>query len=150
MAVSVARCKIHSSIHPSRIITQSSLHQTLLSDERGPVVDGEESQTGNAVSNTDLIDGLRQAFFRDQLFGGQPKIRQPMLEPAVGEGKSRIVALEVPRQLGQECTRQPRILSREIGEHKHQIRGAVFDNLYHPRGPVLSNVSVATSLGNPR
>ena len=71
MPIAIARGKIHHAINVGRIGQQSRLDQTQAFHELFPVHGAQETKTGNAVADGNLVGRLILTFQLNELFDGQ-------------------------------------------------------------------------------
>jgi hypothetical protein len=74
VAISISRGKIHLGIDSGRITVQCLFDETLISDKLSPIIDGQKTQTGNAIANRNLIGRLSLTFRLNQLLSRLPLI----------------------------------------------------------------------------
>ena len=145
MAVAIARREIHRGIDLGRVRSQRLLNQTVCLDELAPIVGAQEAQTCDAVTYGDLVCCLRLPFRDDQTFGCLSLFGQTMLDPAVREGEVCALALQEPGELAQKRPAQRRIRARHVRQDQYEIIRISLDDLDHPLGPVVGQISIPTT-----
>ena len=114
----------------------------MLGDEVAPVVHREEPQAADAVANRHLIGGLRLPFGQHHLLDREALSGEAMLEPGAGQREGRRVALQRPRELGEEGAGQGRGGPRHVGQDGDEVSGPPLSGLEHPLGPVGGDVAL--------
>jgi len=148
MPVAVAGGKIHLQIDAGRIARQRLLDQTLVADELPPIIGVDKPEAIDAVANRNLVRRLGLTFRAHQILRGQPLIGESVLEPAIGEGKVRVLSLQVASQLGKKRARQGRIGPGHISQHQDQIRWRLLYHIDHALCPITGQVAVTSRRGN--
>ena len=69
MPITIPSLKVHQFVDPRRIAIECLLDKTLFSDELRPIMNTQETQARDAVSDRNLLCRLHLAFIENQLLG---------------------------------------------------------------------------------
>ncbi|MDT4817730.1 hypothetical protein FQZ97_508130 [compost metagenome] len=142
MAVMVARGELHGVVDAGRVLVQGLFDMAHGLDEVAPVGCRQQAQAGDAVADGHLVGGLLLGIGRYQTLDAQPRFGQVLLDPAQGQCQRRALALQPPRQLGDEGTGHRRGGARHVRHRQYDALGVLLGDLGQPVRPVIGQVAV--------
>ena len=142
MAIAVPRGKIHRRVDSGGILPQDGIHPAQVLHKLLPIDRTQETETGDAVADRDLVGRLQLTLLLDQFLDGRANFSQPLLQPAAGKMQQRTVAGQTLAELGHKRAGEGQLRFRHIGHHHHQIRRAVFRHLLETVHPLVGLIPV--------
>ena len=148
MPIAVARGKIHVGIHLHGVRAQDPLNHTHVFDKLAPVRRAQEAQATDRVTDRHLISGLLLISRLNELFYGQIRFCQMLLNPGQRKCQRCTLSLQTTRKFGNKGSRHRRIGARHVCGHQNQAFWIGLCNLDHLVYPGISQMSFFPSCGD--
>ena len=149
MAIAIAGRKIHLAVNVGRVGAQGRLDQAQGLHELLPVHGAQETQTGNAVADGNLVGRLVLTLQMDQLFDGQPLFHEPLFEPAAREMQHRTVPRQTLAKFRHERTGEGQIGFRHVRHHHHEVGRVLLRHVLQAIHPQVRQIAILPGDGQP-
>ena len=149
MPAAITRGKIHQAVNISRIGKQSRLDQTQAFHELFPVHRAQETQTGDAVADGNLVGGLILTVQLDELFDGQTLLAQPLFEPAAREMQHRTLPRQPLTEFRHKRTGQGQIRFRHVRHHDDEVGRIFLRHFLQTVHPQIRQIAIRPRDGEP-
>jgi hypothetical protein len=148
VAIAIAGGEIHRRINSRRLSAEDLLDNAHLLHELAPVHRAEKPQAGDAVADRNLVGGLVLVLRLNELLDGQPLILQAMLHPTGGKAEVGALSVEMAGEFGDKRAAERNVGAGHVGEDQNQIGRILLDDLHHPIGPLIGDVTVMATRGD--